>query len=230
MGKQCSNCGRMNEDYQNFCVECGNALTQQVNQSQEPVQGYVPVANQAPQASQDQPANTWQEAQTPPPTGTWQAPQTPQPTGTWQSPPPGQYYQSYQGPQPQRGPVYGGGQVRSEFEESKGLFLSMINAHKADADPAMQKGEIPPRKYPALKLFMTIQRILAWIIAGGILLSGIIAFISLIGNRYTWWGGLLALPVSVLAAFLSLAANYALIDFVRLLINTEDNTRRAANK
>lgn len=228
MGRQCSNCGRMNEDYQNFCVECGNALTQQVNQSQEPTHGYVPVSNQASQ--EHQPVNTWQEPQPSQPTGTWQEPQAPYPTGNWQSPPPGQYYQGYQGPQPQRGPVYGGGQVRSEFEESKGLFLSMINAHKADADPANQKGEIPPRKYPALKLFMTIQRILAWIIAGGILLSGIIAFISLIGNRYTWWGGLLALPISVLAAFLSLAANYALIDFVRLLINTEDNTRRAANK
>lgn len=228
MGRQCSNCGRMNEDYQNFCVECGNALTQQVNQSQEPTHGYVPVSNQASQ--EHQPVNTWQEPQPSQPTGTWQEPQAPYPTGNWQSPPPGQYYQGYQGPQPQRGPVYGGGQVRSEFEESKGLFLSMINAHKADADPANQKGEIPPRKYPALKLFMTIQRILAWIIAGGILLSGIIAFISLIGNRYTWWGGLLALPISVLAAFLSLVANYALIDFVRLLINTEDNTRRAANK
>lgn len=228
MGRQCSNCGRMNEDYQNFCVECGNALTQQVNQSQEPTHGYVPVSNQASQ--EHQPVNTWQEPQPSQPTGTWQEPQAPYPTGNWQSPPPGHYYQGYQGPQPQRGPVYGGGQVRSEFEESKGLFLSMINAHKADADPANQKGEIPPRKYPALKLFMTIQRILAWIIAGGILLSGIIAFISLIGNRYTWWGGLLALPISVLAAFLSLAANYALIDFVRLLINTEDNTRRAANK
>lgn len=228
MGRQCSNCGRMNEDYQNFCVECGNALTQQVNQSQEPTHGYVPVSNQASQ--EHQPVNTWQEPQPSQPTGTWQEPQAPYPTGNWQSPPPGQYYQGYQGPQPQQGPVYGGGQVRSEFEESKGLFLSMINAHKADADPANQKGEIPPRKYPALKLFMTIQRILAWIIAGGILLSGIIAFISLIGNRYTWWGGLLALPISVLAAFLSLAANYALIDFVRLLINTEDNTRRAANK
>jgi len=219
MGKQCLNCGRMNEDYQNFCVECGTALNQTAGQSQEPVTGYVPVSNQAPQPSPAQPANTWQ------------APQTPQqPTGTWQNPAPGPYYQSYPNPQPQRGPAFSSHQAKSEFEESKGLFLSMINAHKADADPANQKGEIPPRKYPALKLFMTIQRVIAWIIACSFLLSGIIAFFSLIGSRYTWWAGLLALPVSVLVAFLSLAGNYAIIDFVRLLINTEDNTRRTANK
>ena len=39
----------------------------------------------------------------------------------------------------------------------------MINAHKADAEPSSQTGEIPPRRYPALKLFMTIYRVIAWI-------------------------------------------------------------------
>lgn len=107
--------------------------------------------------------------------------------------------------------------------------MEMLNAHKADGENAAQEGEIPPRKYPALKLFMNIYRIIAWIFAGILLLSGIITFFGNIFTRY-WYRGLIALPVGVLLAFLALASVYAMLDIVRLYINIEDNTRRTANK
>lgn len=216
MEQKCLKCGQMNPSNQNFCTNCGNALTPPEAPASDPADGFTsvtpPPAYQAPAPQQ------WQQAQTPPP------------AGEWQSPAPGAYQPGYpQYPPYQQAPHYAPSKAKAEFEESKGLFISMINAHKADADSAKTDGEIARRKYPALKLFMTLMRILAWILGIGTLLTGLIGFFANLGSR-TWWVGLIMLPIVVLVAFLTFSMCYAGIDFIRLLINTEDNTRRSANK
>lgn len=239
MAKSCLNCGNSNEDHQNFCTNCGNPLAQPAPPAPEMAAGFVPVVDPQPVAPPPPPppppAGEWQTAPTPPPmpTSEWQSAPTPPPppAGEWQAPqppPPGQYQQGYQEP-PTQAPIFNSQQAKTEFNKFKGLFMEMLNAHKADGENAAQEGEIPPRKYPALKLFMNIYRIIAWIFAGILLLSGIITFFGNIFTRY-WYRGLIALPVGVLLAFLALASVYAMLDIVRLYINIEDNTRRTANK
>ena len=233
MAKLCSNCGNSNEDHQNFCNNCGTPLAQPEPPVQEPVTGFVPVVD--PQPAPPPAAQQWQSAPTPPPPAQqWQSAPTPPPppaAGQWQAPPPppqGQPQQGYQTTQAQT-PIFNSQQAKAEFDKSKGLFLDMLNAHKADGEQISQNGQIPPRRYPALKLFMNIYRVLAWIIAGVTLLGGLVGFFSQIFTRY-WYRGLLALPVAVLTAFLALASVYAMLDILRLIINIEDNTRRSANK
>lgn len=201
MEKRCDKCGHMNKEYQNFCVECGNALAQNAPQSNPPMPH------------------------------SWQGSQAIYPSKPLQSPPAGQHYQNYQNPQPQIRPDSGSAQVDYEFEKSKGFFLSMITAHKHDADPAKRESKIAPRQYPALKLYMTLMRIIAWILSLGILITAIIGFIFYITRlEGIWWLGLIGLLVSILVSFLTMSMWYASIDIIRLKINTEDNTRRAANK
>ncbi len=218
MEQQCNNCGQMNPSNQNFCTNCGKILSQSDSQGSDPVAGFTPVSSPPPYQG--------------PAPQQWQQPQAPPYADEWQNPAPGSYQPVYppQYPPYQQPPAYGRGPAKSEFEESKGLFMSMINAHKADADPASQKGELPPRKYPALKLLMTLTRVMAWINAIGLLLTGIVGFFVLIRQDYIWWVGLIVLPVVVILALLGFTFSYAIIDALRLLINTEDNTRRAANK
>lgn len=248
MAKICSNCGNTNEDHQNFCTNCGTPLAQQAPPPPpEMASEFVPVIDPQPVAPPP-PANDWQAPPPPtPPAAEWQAPPTPPippagewqappppvpPAGAWQdpqTPPPGQYQQPFQAAPPPQAPIFNSQQAKADFAKSKGLFMDMINAHKADAEPSSQTGEIPPRRYPALKLFMTIYRVIAWIWAGSILLAGLIAFFARTFTRY-WYQGLLALPVAILLAFLALASVYAMLDVVRLFINIEDNTRRSANK
>jgi len=195
-----------------------------------PAQEFISPPSQPP-SPQTPISGEYKSYQAPPPAGTYQTP----PTGEWQAPPPppppsGQYqqgyYQPYQAPQ---APGFNKSGAKADFEKSKGLFLDMINAHKADAEPSKEGEDLLPRRYPALKLFMTIQRILAWIVAGFILLTGVITFFARIFTRF-WWQGLIALPISVIAAFLALAVTYMILDVLRLFINIEDNTRRSANK
>lgn len=234
MAKSCSNCGNHNEDHQNFCTNCGNPLPPPEPPAPEKVAGFVPVVDPQPTPPPPPLAGEWQSAPPPPPApaGEWQAPPPPPAAGQWQGPPtpppPGQYQQGYQAPPPQA-QLFNSQQAKTEFNKSKGLFMDMLNAHKADGENAVQDGEIPPRRYPALKLFMNIYRIVAWIFAGLILLSGLITFFTQTFTRF-WYRGLLALPVAVLLAFLALASVYAMLDILRLYINIEDNTRRTANK
>ena len=245
MSKQCSNCGNMNDDLQNFCTNCGNSLSQPVSHEPEPEAAYVPVsvpppAQTPPQASDWQapapqsppPTSEWQTPpQGPPPAGAWQAPpQSPPPAGAWQAPPqapPPGYYYPPQG-QPNQG-AWNKGANKSDFNETKGMFMDMINAHKTDAGADKEGEDLPQRKYPALKLLMSIARVLSWINAGLVLLGGLVMFISVI-RMGAWWMGLFVLPIAVVLAFLALVFTYAALDSIRLFINIEDNTRRTANK
>lgn len=245
MSKQCSNCGNMNDDLQNFCTNCGNSLSQPISHDPNPEAAFVPVSVpppaqtpplesdwQAPAPQSPPPAGEWQTPpQGPPPAGEWQAPpQSPPPAGAWQAPPqapPPGYYYPPQG-QPNQG-AWNKGANKSDFNETKGMFMDMINAHKTDAGADKEGEDLPQRKYPALKLLMSIARVLSWINAGLVLLGGLGMFISVI-RMGAWWMGLLILPISIVFAFLALVFTYAALDSIRLFINIEDNTRRTANK
>jgi hypothetical protein len=240
MSKQCSNCGNMNDDLQNFCTNCGNSLSQPISHDPNPEAAFVPVSVpppaqtpplesdwQAPAPQSPPPAGEWQTPpQGPPPAGAWQAPPQEPPQGPPQGPPPGYYYPP-QG-QPSQG-AWNKGANKTDFNETKGMFMDMINAHKTDAGADKEGEDLPQRKYPALKLLMSIARVLSWINAGLVLLGGLGMFISVI-RMGAWWMGLLILPISIVFAFLALVFTYAALDSIRLFINIEDNTRRTANK
>lgn len=200
MQNRCTRCGTINPEGQPVCTTCGNNL-----QFSNPIPpGQRPRYSQAPNNPSGPPPG-YRPA---PPQGGYSYPPN-------QGPHPGQYGQQ----RPQRPPV-------SESEMGK-QFSNMLNAHKADAAPIRPGDNIPPRNYPAIKLFMTLMRIFSWIFAVLFVIAGIGA--GIIAEYVYPPVRILYFIVGPVFGVFYLVLGYASIDLFRLLINIEDNTRRSAN-
>jgi len=193
------------------CIKCGNLNDDIQNFCTNCGNPLIQSAAQTPQGFQ-----TFQPSPAP---NTWQPPA--------QTPPPGYYYPP-QG-QAQPSPQWANQAADSRSSEFKELFDEMLNANKKDASPVKDDEKIPERNFPALKLLRLITPIVAWFMGGLLLILGLSLSIFLFQSPM-WWAGLIMIPVYIIAAFFALVVSFALGDFIRLLINLEDNTRRSANK
>jgi hypothetical protein len=204
---RCPRCGFINPGNQPVCINCELELQQNVNMNfgQRPpsAKGYgMPPGPQTRfgPSSQHYPPN-----------------QTPYPGD--QNP----FYRDFSG-QPKNAPRKGSS---SPIENIGGLFSSMLDAHHGDSDSIADGAKIPPRSYPALKLYLSIVRILSWIFAVAAVIGGLVSGIKLMDWNFFY--GVLAFLGGLIAGLLIFVASSAGIDLFRLLINIEDNTRRSAN-
>lgn len=210
MENRCNRCGTVNPDRQLVCTTCGNNLH---------LAGGIPPAAQPPYGQA--PFNPPPGMQAGPPPGYRQPP----PQGGFPPGPPNMG--SYQGPQP--GPFWGPPPPRQQMANGElgRQFTNMLNAHKADAGPTGPNEKIPARSYPALKLYMTLTRVFAWVLAVSFVVAALIIGITMMD--YQAPGGLLAIILGIFLGGYFLVVGYMSIDFFRLMINIEDNTRRGAN-
>lgn len=106
-------------------------------------------------------------------------------------------------------------------------FTKMLNAHKADTSPVRQGDKIPKKSYPAMRLFMALNRVMAWVLALFAVVGGLILGI----NMMDWDAllGIIYIILGLLVGVFLLVLIHASIDYARIMLNIEENTRHSAN-